>query len=230
VSVFETISQAISSKISLILDLDQDKKEILAYGAFIFLQSVWSIFITIIFGLVFGVIIEILIISFTAALLRKYSGGAHATSPNSCAFIGGMVFTCLSYFSIILQEILIHYYINYIYIIICIVMVFCFICNYIILYKYSPVDSPNKRITNIEKRKRLKTQSIHVLYALFLLAIILYFIFIYYQDAFLTRYMLCILLGVTWQSLTLTVLGKCIIHFLDTLLNIPVRYLRRWTK
>ena len=87
----EKLCNNIANKVALELSLDQDNKEVIAYGTFALIQTFFSIIFVFIFGLLFHVAFEALIISFTAAILRKYSGGVHASSPGNCTFIGTIV-------------------------------------------------------------------------------------------------------------------------------------------
>ena len=84
----ENICEKISCYIAQELNLDDDKKSVINYGIFAFIQMIICIALVIIFGFIFNVIIEALIISFTISILRKSSGGVHASSPERCAVIG----------------------------------------------------------------------------------------------------------------------------------------------
>ena len=75
-SNIENFSEIVVSTISTKLSIgDKDKEEILAYGAFVLIQTIISIIMIGIFGIIFNVLIEALIISVTASFLRRFSGG-----------------------------------------------------------------------------------------------------------------------------------------------------------
>jgi accessory gene regulator B len=83
--LIERISIFITDKISLILELDKDKKEIIKYGAFNIIHTLYGFILIFLIALVFNVLFEAFIIQTIIYILRKSSGGAHATSPNRCA-------------------------------------------------------------------------------------------------------------------------------------------------
>ena len=65
------ISQKISGNITRELDLDEDKKAVINYGIFALIQIMLSIVSVIVFGAIFNVVVEALIISFVTSILRK---------------------------------------------------------------------------------------------------------------------------------------------------------------
>ncbi|MDK2799485.1 MAG: accessory regulator [Clostridiales bacterium] len=209
---FEKISNAIACKISLILELDKEREEILAYGAFNLIHTVWSIFLIVLFGVLFNVLLYALIISFTAAFLRKYSGGAHATSPNRCAIIGIIIFDG---FAIIVDKFIISA--NTIGLLIYAGLIFVF--THYIIYKYCPVDSPSKPIKNEETKQRLRKSSIRIIHVLAGMIIILFILYSNFKNIILLKSLICILIGLIWQTLTLTFPGHLIIKILDAFLR-----------
>ena len=87
----EKLSNNIANKVASELTLDENNREVIAYGTFALIQMLLSITLVFLFGLLFHVAFEALIISFTGSILRKYSGGVHASSPGICTFIGTIV-------------------------------------------------------------------------------------------------------------------------------------------
>jgi PiT family inorganic phosphate transporter len=85
------ISESIANKISSELNLDKDNREVIAYGAFALLQTLLSILLVAALGALFHVVTEALIVSFAISILRKYSGGVHASSSDSCSIIGAFI-------------------------------------------------------------------------------------------------------------------------------------------
>lgn len=210
--LIEKISNKLSYKIASVLNLDKDNQEIIAYGAFSFFQTLWAILFIIIFGLIFDVLIEALILSFTASFLRKYSGGAHASSPNRCALIGAIVFSLLG---IIISKtsplLTIKLTIS--------TGLLCFIFSYYIVYKLAPVDSPAKPIVKEKTKQRLKKSSILTLHGLIIT--VLGLLGLYYKLGYkiLLISAQCISLGSAWQSLTLTSSGHSLMASIDTFLK-----------
>jgi len=209
----EKLCNKIANKIAVELDFDDDKREVLAYGAFALFQMLISIVLVLIVGLVFNVAGEALAISFVISILRKYSGGVHATSPSSCMFIGTTF--CVG------QAILIKFFIFPLIDIkiLFIIGVVIFIWSYYILYKLAPVDSPNKPIKREEKINRMKKGSIIVLSVYLIIVLIDIIIFQYLGANVPIIYALCVYSGVLWQTFTLTKYGFITITRIDTLFN-----------
>lgn len=141
----EKLSNAIAISITSNLKLSSENEKIIAYGAFAFIQSTLSIVLIIIFASLFKILAAALIISLVGNLLRKYSGGAHATSPGRCAAIGTFTSVGLALSSKVIRD-----YINVL-MIIFLGFLCCIYCYYIIL-KMAPVDSPSKPITKLKRR------------------------------------------------------------------------------
>jgi len=204
----ENICEKISGYIAQELNLDDDKKSVINYGIFAFIQMVICIALVIIFGFIFNVIIEALIISFTISILRKSSGGVHASSPERCAVIGTVSSVSMA---------LISKYINVSFSFAILVGIIIFICSYYIVYKLAPVDSIAKPIKSIEKRKRLKKSSITILSVYLTVVVINILCYLVMKNFSLLRYLLCIYMGLLWQIFSLTKSGHLILGKLDNL-------------
>ncbi|ACA55486.1 accessory gene regulator ArgB-like protein [Clostridium botulinum] len=212
----ETISNNIAKKIALELNLDNDKKEVIAYGTFAFFQTIFSIFLIIIFGYLFNVQIEALMISFTISILRKSSGGVHATSPNNCAIIGTTICVGFAIIVVFLASSLIN--LN----ILLFLGAIIFVWSYYIIYKLAPVDSKAKPIEKSKRVKKLKKSSIITL-SVYLVIILINFV-LYYKmmNKKYIIYSLCVYSGIVWQTFTLTQYGHLVVKKLDDFLNYMV--------
>lgn len=219
-SKLERFSEVIASEISKRISMDQDKQEVLAYGAFIFIQTFLSIGLVVIFGIIFDVLFEALIISFAAASLRKFSGGAHATSPISCAIIGMIIFGVLA---IWVKKYIIS--LNFLYLTLSMIVTFIF--AYYIMYKYSPVGTVTKPLKNENTRKRLKAKSIKLIHYLFIANIFLVIAYLQTKQIELFTIAICISTGVLWQSITLVSLGHKIIDVMDKIIRGANNLIRR---
>ena len=202
------ISKYLSNKIVKELNLDNDSKEVIYYGAFAFFQCLTSILVVSIIGYLLNILVEVLIISFSVSILRKYSGGVHATSPNRCLIIGtffciiqGLISKKIS--SLISFNTLI------------ILAILSFIFTYYTVYKLAPVDSKNKPIKNLNKRSKLKVKSINVV----TLYLVLFLFGIYYHNILPLSYSISLLLGTLWQGFTLTYIGNLLLKNIDNFLN-----------
>ncbi|MEW9094332.1 MAG: accessory gene regulator B family protein [Clostridiaceae bacterium] len=210
----ESISNNIATKLASELDLDKDNREIIAYGTFAFLQMIFSIALVIIFGWLFNVGIEALLISFVASILRKYSGGAHAGSPSRCALIGTIV--CIGQAA--LFKFALAHKLNFNMVLLSGIIIF--VWSYYMIYKLAPVDSPAKPIRRKEKKIRLKKSSIIILSVYLIIAI---FILMLYRETGgqnLLIYTLCIYGGIAWQVFTLTKSGHLILSKIDTFFKV----------
>ncbi|NNU77482.1 accessory gene regulator ArgB-like protein [Clostridium estertheticum] len=209
----EKISNSIANKVALELSLDDDNKEVIAYGAFALIQMFFSIIFVFIFGLLFNVAFEALIISFTAAIFRKYSGGVHASSPGICTFIG----TVVSVGQAVIISLLTNWVINLKLAII--IGVIIFIWSYYIIYKLAPVDSASKPIVKQEKRSRMKKGSIILLSVYLGITVFLILLYISSGEKKLLFYVLCLYSGILWQVFTLTSPGHLLVGKVDLFLN-----------
>lgn len=206
------IADKIATNLADSLHMSSEKKDVMAYGIFGFLQVSISILLVAFFGLLFDVFIEGLIIAFSISILRKYSGGAHSSTSNKCLIVGTVI--C------IVPAIIIHNFsINFF-----VLLFFCIIvfpwAYYKILTK-APVDSIKKPINNLQKRKKLKNGSLII--TSFYLIIVIVCLSIYYFAGFSTNFLVyttCILFGMTWQVFTLTKVGHRLYILLDKYLSI----------
>lgn len=204
----EDICEKISNNIAQELNLDDDKKSVVNYGMFTFIQMIICIVLVIIFGIIFNVVIEALIVSFTISILRKSSGGVHASTPGRCAIIGTIIGVGAG---------LISRYINASLSLVILSGLIVFIWSYYTVYKLAPVDSKEKPIRSIEKKARLKKSSIVILsvYLIIVIIEILYFYFMKGSSSLV--YSLCIYMGLLWQVFSLTKYGHSVMKKIDKL-------------
>ncbi|MDQ0148234.1 accessory gene regulator ArgB-like protein [Eubacterium multiforme] len=209
-SNIERISNKIADKIAIEIKVNDEKKEVIAYGIFGIIQTLLSILLVIIFGIIFNVLIEALIVSFTTSILRKYSGGVHASSPNICMMIG--TFNC-TVIPIIIKNLRLTWTL------VSLIGIMIFILSYIIIIRLAPVDSANKPIKNDKKRKILKKKSI---INLTIYLFIVFMLLIFYNILFnknLLLYCVCIYAGILWQVFTLTNIGDIVLRSVDSFFN-----------
>ncbi|MEG0772229.1 accessory gene regulator B family protein [Clostridium sp.] len=206
----ERICNSIAEKISMELNFDSDRKEVIAYGLFALLQMILSILLVIVFGSLFNVVIEAVIISFTASILRKYSGGVHASSPSKCLVIGTI--SCIG--QAILIKILVMQSINLN--LVLFLGTITFLWSYYMIYKLAPVGSLEKPIKSEEKRKRMRKVSIVILSVYLILVIVSIATYSYFHEMVALKYCLCIYIGILWQVFTITTYGNLMIRKIDT--------------
>ena len=204
------ISNKIARKIVMETDGDEEKRSIIAYGIFAMFQIAISIIFVIVFGLLFNVLIEALIVSFSISILRKYSGGVHATSPMRCAIIGTVI-------CILIPKVILLFNLGSITIIG--FGIFVFALSYYLVFKLAPVDSENKPIKKAERRDMLKRKSIIILTVYLIIACLFIINFYLFNSYKALVYCTCLYGGILWQVISLTKLGHKIVNKVDYFLN-----------
>lgn len=217
----EKLTNNIAEKISSELGLDNERKEVIAYGIFALLQTILAMAVTIIIGYICGVWFEALIISLAASILRKYSGGVHASSPGTCAYLGAIIIVGLALgISIVIKPFLDIK-------VVLILGLIGFIYSYYVINKLAPVDSAAKPIRTEKKRERMKKGSILILVNYIFIVFISIILYLFTGEKKLLVFSLCIYGGTVWQAFTLTSIGHLIINKIDSFLNQIVFYGRR---
>jgi accessory gene regulator B len=214
------LSRAIAEKIGNKLGFDEERKSVLAYGAFGIMQVSFSIMLIILAGVIFDVLLEAMIISFTAVILRKYCGGAHSSSPTGCIVIGTVVTTLLAVAVNRLLPMTGTYFMTA-------YAAACMIFSIAAIHTYAPVDNPNKPIRNEERRKRLKKGGIVLALIISSASIILLALNIFLDSIikWARPVSLAVCTGMAWQSFTLLKSGSWLISRLDAFVSIPIKLL-----
>lgn len=207
------VSERIAEKVSEQLNYDNEKKEVIQYGTYALLQTLISIISVLILGLALGVAVNSLVFLFTASILRKYSGGAHSESPNTCTALGIIMSISIG---LILKA---KFFLNLEFFIIVISTIIVFVFSYFVIYKYAPVDSPNKPIKTDKKKKRMRKESFKILTIYLSIIIIGSILFYKFNLLILKPLIISILLGVLWQSITLLRIGHLLLGTIDSFSN-----------
>ena len=100
--VIDKISLNLSTRLGDRLDKDEEEKAVLNYGLFMIIHTFLGIILTILVGLITGMIIEMSLITITSALFKRYTGGVHASTPEICLIIGIILSLILSIIVIVL--------------------------------------------------------------------------------------------------------------------------------
>jgi len=213
----ERVAANIGRKAKLVLNVDDDKEQIIIYGAINLLQTIFAVLWVIVIGILLGVLNEALIFSVSVAILRKYSGGVHASSPSRCIIIG-TVFAAIA--GITIDKLFCKLATSTV----TVISIFCIIAALIIVFQNAPVDSIKKPITNIEMKKRFKRNSYAVICIFSLLILTLFAINKTYPELYYIKIIESISFGMLWQSITLTKTGTLAINKVDfTIKNIIER-------
>ena len=211
-SLTEKMAVKIGSNAKLFLNVSKDEEQIIIYGAINLFQITFAILWVIIAGLFFGVLYEALLFSITTSILRKYSGGVHASSPSRCIIIGTSITVAAGIF---IDKIL--YTLNSSTVMLMSITFITF--AFIIVLKNAPVDSIKKPITNIEIRKQFKKKSIAVIFLFLFITTILFILSKKYSDLYYIKFIESISLGILWQTITLTKIGISYLNKVDFVLR-----------
>lgn len=211
-SLTEKMAIKVGKNAKLFLNVDEEKEQIIIYGAINLFQIIFAILWVIIAGLFFGVFYEALIFTITVSILRKYSGGAHASSPSRCIIIGTILAVAAG---ILIDKIL--YTLNSSTVMLISIAFITF--AFIIVLKNAPVDSIKKPIANIQVRKQFKKKSIFVILIFSFIVIILFVLNKKYLELYYIRLIECIGFGILWQSITLTKGGISFLNKVDFVLK-----------
>lgn len=202
----EEISRIIAFKISSRISLKSEEREIVEYGLKVFLSEVFSLSILFIVLFVTGLIKTGMSILIAAGVLRKFSGGAHCSSPMRCTILGVMT---VPLFAFSVKRLLILGENKLLAAAVCLNVLSLFNC-----LKYAPADSPQKPINEVSK-KRLKRGAlllISITSSVFLIAG--YFSF-YIDISFISA----VSVGFFYQSITLTPVGYRFTVAMDRLMQ-----------
>lgn len=208
----EKIATTIGRNARLVLSVNENEEKIVVYGAVSLLQILWTILWTIIISMIFGVVYEALLFTIAVSALKKYSGGAHASSPGRCIFVGVTVSTM---FGLLINILLSKQNI----IVIAILGLLCIFIAFFIIMKLSPVDSVKKPITSIKMRLRLKRNSETLIFFYIFIMVNTLLLFKFSSNLYFLKAFECISLGALWQSITLTNRGINILNKVDFILN-----------
>jgi len=211
-SLTEKMAVKIGSNAKLLLNVDDNKEEIIIYGAINLFQIIFSILWVIIIGLLFGVLYEALLFSITSSILRKYSGGVHASSPIRCIVIGT---TLAVVAGISVDNIFYKIDMTIVMAIIIVLIAFAFI----IVARNAPVDSIKKPITNIAIKKEFKRKSIIVIFIFSSIITILCVLSKKYSELYYIKFIESIGFGMIWQASTLTKNGISFLNKVDFVLR-----------
>ena len=204
----------VSAKIALNLSKSKDETSeefaVLKYGVFVVVHIFFSTLFTVLFGILTNTLFPIIIISIMGSVMKKYSGGAHCTSPNRCLVTG----TILSYLFVLIGKGIINLQVKISYIIILILLIHSFI----ILYKKCPVGSINKPLKRKEIRIKLRKRAFFI-YSIWVILFIINIVLNKKIVIIDLNYIVIFLsLGLYMQILSLTFVGNKFILFIDKLL------------
>lgn len=211
-SLVENLAISLGKKAKLLLNINNTEEKIIVYGAINLLQTILSILWIVVAGFILGVLFEALIFSTATSILRKYSGGVHASSPNRCIIIGtalscaaGLVINNFSYNISLSNTIAIS--------------IFFITISFIIVILKAPVDSIKKPITDLSMKKKFKKNSIIALIVCSIIIAVSSMLYETTSNPYYLEVTHSIILGILWQSITLTKIGTTIFVKIDFILK-----------
>lgn len=149
-----SISTKIGSYIARELNYSKEKEEIMVYALESIVLAILGFVLVMVVGFLLGAPKVVFMTALAGIILRKFSGGAHFRSPYLCLTVGAVVYplggwTISQYYDLWVQS----YYFNWI-------LILFFFLIFLIVYRYSPVDSEAKPIISPSFRKRLHRASL----------------------------------------------------------------------
>ncbi len=188
------------------LDLTPDQEEVAAYGLQLLLYPLLDFALICLAGWLLGCLGATVTAALSAALVRFFSHGAHSRSPVICALIGLIVFPVLGRLALASAHFLTG-------VSLILTILLGFIVSMFIVWRLSPVDSPAKRITSGEERRKLRLHSLAAVVFITALqgALLLWTI----QAA---AVVLAMSFGLWWQAFSLTGPGHRFAAVLDKII------------
>jgi accessory gene regulator B len=199
----EKLARRLAGNIARSLGYDREKESVKGYGLTAIIQVTVTVLLILLLGLLIRAPIEAMITCFSIMLYRKYSGGAHAHSAEFCT-VFSVLFCAVA--AVISKWLLTTIYNP---IVMAVALVIIFGSSFIIVYQFAPVDSPNKPIRTEKKKKRMRRGSFIVL-SVYLVLSVAFLILSYTYDPY-KSYGISLLIGISWQTLTLTSLGSLVL-------------------
>ncbi len=173
---------------------DKQEQEIIIYGLLTLLSTLLGLMSIVVFSSLVRVTSWALVAALAAVILRRATGGVHASSAFGCALLSGVIFTLLGLLAKYSQFYLADKMLF--------VLWGAFLIGALLIYFYAPVGVEERPLSSINKRGKLRIYSFLILFILSLIS----FIILAVIDRF-NGYILAILLGIIWQLFTITPLA-----------------------
>lgn len=212
-STLERYSLNISNKIGNKLKKTKEEISVLNYGLFVMLHTSTVIIAMLITGIITNSVREIMIIGFCSAMLKRYSGGIHASSPMKCLILGVTMSLILSLIAKTIVNVFSPIYFF-------IVIIIGISVSYLVLYFRCPIGSKQKPLKNENKRILLRKKSFKIMNMCSISIFSLYVLYIFSDSDLIKSICVSILFGVLIQIFAMTKFGEKIIMSFDRILDI----------
>ena len=203
----EQLASKLAIKIAEKIELDQEKKSVVAYGLVGILQITTLFILITVLGIITGTFYESFIIFFSVGFMRKSTGGAHSKSMWGCNAVSVLSILFLALLSRYVLVMSITKEVNIA------KTIAVFAAGLFVFFAKVPVDSPNKPIKSKDKIKRLRKESYMKLLLLFAVTLLS----IHYAESSSRLYSVSVSLRVAllWQMFTLIDLGASFLQKAD---------------
>jgi len=178
------ISNRLTDIITIELNYNEDKKEILAYAIETALLFMFGLFLIILLGYFLGALVSTAIAAIFGGILRRVSGGSHFDTPLKCLVFGSIAYSSLG----VLAKMIVEYDLTNKH-----VLFLGLFISFLLVAVLAPVDSEAKPIHSSSLKFKLKISS--------MVLVIIAFLLISIVDSKLV--VVSVVLGVVYQSLTL---------------------------
>lgn len=208
----EQISLNLAKRLGNKLDKNEEEIAVLNYGLFFLIHTSIAILLTLLVGIVLGIFTEIMIISISASLLKRYSGGVHSSSPNRCVMSGLILSVIASFISKYIA-------INFDYINMVLFEVIIMIVSAVIFYKKCPVPSKNKPLKKESTRIKLRKKAFQMMFLYTIIIIVLCIVYSFKQIYWMKLASFSIIMGIVIQTIAITKLGDLLINFFEKIFD-----------
>lgn len=176
-------------------------EEMIRYGLEVFLGALLQVVLLVIAGWYLGLLKVLLSVVIPFSLLRRLAGGAHCTAYYRCTIAGLVIFPLLAYLCRFINSQYFWFY-----------LIITASFSLVVIYMKAPVDTEVKPINDPQERSRLKTRAAFLSANLLIAAS-----FIYWIGQGLIA--IAVLMGIFYQTLTMTRPGVLYMRFLDIVLS-----------
>lgn len=190
------------------LNLDEENKEVVAYGLNAVTSTAGGYLLIIVFSSILGVLGSALTAAITYSAFRSYMGGAHSHSQRNCITITGVTFPLLGVLVGLIANTMPAKYLP--------IMVLCAVVMAIAsIYRYAPADTPQKPITDLQQIYMLRRSSFIGVGLWLTGAVLVMWGIMPLSDKFL----IASTLGLLWESFQVTPQGYAFLKALDRTLG-----------
>ena len=208
----EQISLNLAKRLGNKLDKNEEEIAVLNYGLFFLIHTSIAIVLTLLVGIVLGILTEIMVISISASLLKRYSGGVHSSSPNRCVMSGLILSVIASFISKYIA-------INFDYINMVLFEVIIMIVSAVIFYKKCPVPSKNKPLKKESTRIKLRKKAFQMMFLYTIIIIVLCIVYSFKQIYWMKLASFSIIMGIVIQTIAITKSGDLLINFFEKIFD-----------